>query len=110
MKEITFSCELVTGKTKFVGTYSPFSIKEIANILNLKKKGEIRIVLKDEAKDLAHSLHELLLKKILVPEVNEESPYNEKMYSDLKFFANVIPQMIITNKNRLIKHFSFICE
>ena len=65
MKEITFSCELVTGKTKFVGTYSPFSIKEIANILNLEKKGEIRIVLKDEAKNLAHSLHGLLLKKFV---------------------------------------------
>ena len=109
MKEITFSCELVTGKTKFLVTFTPLSIKEIAGVLNLGKK-TIRIVLKEEAKDLAHSLHKLLVKKINDSKVDEESPYDEKMYSDLKFFANVIPQMMITEKNQLIKHFSFICE
>ena len=82
MKEITFSYEIVTGKTKFVGTFTPVSIKEIAGILNLEKK-EIRIVLKEEAKDLAHSLHELLVKMILESKVDEESPYDEKIYSDL---------------------------
>lgn len=109
MKEITFSCELVTGKTRFAGTYTSISIKEIAGHLNLEKN-TIRIVLKEEAKELAHSLHGLLLKKIIDSKVDEESPYDEKMYSDLKFFANVIPQMMITKKNRLIKHFSFMCE
>ena len=110
MKEVTFSCEMVTGKTKLIGTYTPVSIKEIGEILNLEKKESIRIVLKEEASELSLSLHTLLMEKIAEANVEKDSPYDEKMYSDLKFFASVIPKMMITSKNRLIKHFTFVCS
>jgi len=109
MKEITISYEMVTGKTSLIGTYTPVSIKEIGEILNLEKES-IRIVLKDEAAELSLILHALLMKKIVEAKVEKESSYDEKMYSDLKFFANVIPRMMITSKNRIIKHFTFVCS
>lgn len=107
MKEITVSYEMVTGKTNLIGTYTPVSIKEIGEILSLEKES-IRIVLKDEAAELSLILHALLMKKIVEAKVERESSYDEKMYSDLKFFVNVIPKMMITSKNRKIKHFTFV--